>query len=150
MSMDNDGGFGGFYFEEGDRSTAYVYMTDPANVEAARAAFNKLYREGASEITVAPVQGKYTMEQLVEWFQMTDRALLEAGIGATSGGVESSENKFTLGLPTEDDLPAAEAILRELGVPRGAVEFGFGPSELLGNVSGVSPASRVYSRGASC
>ena len=44
IAVEHQGGFGGYYFDETDRSTAYVYMLDPSRTETAEAAFRAAYR----------------------------------------------------------------------------------------------------------
>ena len=50
VAEDHEGGFGGFYFDGAERGKVYVYMKDPSNIDAARAAFNAAY-EGRRTIT---------------------------------------------------------------------------------------------------
>ena len=43
VAQEHEGGFGGFYFHETDKSIAYVYMQDVTKTTAAEKAFNAAY-----------------------------------------------------------------------------------------------------------
>ena len=59
IAQEHEGGFGGFYFDEDDRSHAYVYMLDPNSAEAAKAAVTEAYGENSRSIAkITPVQGE--------------------------------------------------------------------------------------------
>ena len=87
IAAEHKGGFGGYYFDETDRSTAYVYMLDPSQTEAAKAAFRAAYRGDRQVDRIVPVQGDYAFNDLLEWFHVLDTAMVENGIHPTTGGV---------------------------------------------------------------
>ena len=121
MARDHEGGFGGYYFHETDKSTVFVYMLDVTNTAAAEAAFRAAYH-GSREITqIIPVQGDYSFDQLVEWFHILDRALIESGIPPARASVREIENRIRMGLFDADQIDDALQIMEKLGIPEGAV-----------------------------
>ena len=121
VARDHEGGFGGYYFHETDKSTVFVYMLDVTNTAAAEAAFRAAYH-GSREITqIIPVQGDYSFDQLVEWFHILDRALIESGIPPARASVREVENRIRIGLFDEDQIDDALQIMEKLGIPEGAV-----------------------------
>ena len=121
VARDHEGGFGGYYFHETDKSTVFVYMLDVTNTAAAEAAFRAAYH-GSCEITqIIPVQGDYSFDQLVEWFHILDRALIESGIPPARASVREIENRIRMGLFDADQIDDALQIMEKLGIPEGAV-----------------------------
>ncbi len=106
-------------------------MLDVTNTAAAEAAFRAAYH-GSREITqIIPVQGDYSFDQLVEWFHILDRALIESGIPPASTSVREVENRIRIGLFDEDQIDDALQIMERLGIPEGAVVLKEGYMELL-------------------
>ena len=131
VARDHEGGFGGYYFHETDKSIVFVYMLDVTNTAAAEAAFRAAYH-GSREITqIIPVQGDYSLDQLVEWFHILDRALIESGIPPARASVREVENRIRIGLFDEDQIDDALQIMERLGIPEGAVVLKEGYMELL-------------------
>ena len=85
IAAEHKGGFGGYYFDETDRSTAYVYMLDPSQTEAAKAAFRAAYRGDRQVDRIIPVQGDYAFNDLLEWFHVLGTAMVENGIHPSTG-----------------------------------------------------------------
>ena len=121
VAKDHDGGFGGFYFHETDKSIAYVYMLDITKKESAEAAFRAAYN-GDREITrIVPVQGDYSFDQLLEWFYILDRALIESGILPARASVREIENRIRIGVFDGEEIDNVRRIMEGLGIPEGAV-----------------------------
>ena len=121
VAKDHEGGFGGFYFHETDKSIAYVYMLDITKTEYAEAAFRAAYN-GDREITrVLPVQGGYSFDQLLEWFYILDRALIENGILPARASVREIENRIRIGVFDGEEIDNVRRIMERLGIPEGAV-----------------------------
>ena len=121
VAKDHEGGFGGFYFHETDKSIAYVYMLDITKKESAEAAFRAAYN-GDREITrIIPVQGDYSFDQLLEWFYILDRALIESGILPARASVREIENRIRIGVFDGEEIDNVRRIMERLGIPEGAV-----------------------------
>ena len=131
VARDHEGGFGGYYFHETDRSIVFVYMLDVTKTASAEAAFRAAY-SGDREITqIIPVQGDYSFDQLVEWFYILDIALIESGIPPAMASVREVENRIRIGLRDADQIDDALQIMKRLGIPEGAVVVKEGYMELL-------------------
>ena len=121
VAKDHDGGLGGYYFHETDKSIAYVYMLDITKTESAEAAFRAAYN-GDREITrIVPVQGDYSFDQLLEWFYILDRALIESGILPARASVREIENRIRIGVFDGEEIDNVRRIMEGLGIPEGAV-----------------------------
>ena len=121
VARDHEGGFGGYYFHKTDKSIVYVYMLDVTKTAAAEAAFRAAYH-GSHEIArIIPVQGDYSFDQLVEWFYILDRALIESGIPPARASVREIENRIRIGLFDADQIDDALQVMERLGIPEGAV-----------------------------
>ena len=123
IAAEHKGGFGGYYFDETDRSTAYVYMLDPSQTEAAKAAFRAAYRGDRQVDRIVPVQGDYAFNDLLEWFHVLDTAMVENGIHPTTGGVREISNRIRFGLEDIGQATDARRIMGDLDIPQGAVVF---------------------------
>ena len=123
IAAEQKGGFGGYYFDETDRSTAYVYMLDPSQTEAAKAAFRAAYRGDRQVDRIVPVQGDYAFNDLLEWFHVLDTAMVENGIHPTTGGVREISNRIQFGLEDIGQATEARRIMSDLDIPQGAVVF---------------------------
>ena len=121
VAKDHEGGLGGYYFHETDKSIAYVYMLDITKTESAEAAFRAAYN-GDREITrIVPVQGDYSFDQLLEWFYILDRALIESGILPARASVREIENRIRIGVFDGEEIDNVRRIMEGLGIPEGAV-----------------------------
>ena len=118
VSRSNGGGYGGFYL---DGNTAYVYMTDVTNIEAAEAAFRASYNGDRTVSQIVPVQGSYTLDQLVDWFYSVDRGLGDVGIVSSMGGMRPAKNAFMIAVREQSLVDDAWGVIDHLNVPRGAV-----------------------------
>ncbi len=132
----HEGGFGGYYFDREDRGRAYVFMLDPAEVEAARAAFREAYGGDRTITSIVPVQGGYAFNDLLRWFGILYTAFVRSGIPLTSGAVQEIDNRIHFGIADLCQVDEARRIMDEIGVPPGAVVFrkghyGFFPDEGL-------------------
>ena len=131
VASDHEGGFGGFYFHETDKSIVYVYMQDVTKTAAAEAAFRAAYSGDRKITQIIPVQGDYSLDQLVEWFYILDRALLASDIIPMRGSVREIENRIYFGLEDADLFDDALQVMERLGIPEGAVIFDEDSIELL-------------------
>ena len=131
VARDHAGGFGGYYFHETDKSIVFVYMRDVTKTAAAVAAFRAAY-SGDREVTqIIPVQGDYSFDQLVEWFYILDRALIESGIPSVRASVREIENRIRIGLFDAYQIDDALQIMERRGIPEGAVIVEKGGVRLL-------------------
>ena len=133
IAAEHKGGFGGYYFDETDRSTAYVYMLDPSQTEAAKAAFRAAYRGDRQVDRIVPVQGDYAFNDLLEWFHVLDTAMVENGIHPSTGGVREISNRIRFGLEDIGQATEARRIMSDLDIPQGAVVFEKEKIKLLAN-----------------
>ena len=133
IAAEHKGGFGGYYFDETDRSTAYVYMLDPSQTEAAKAAFRAAYRGDRQVDRIVPVQGDYAFNDLLEWFHVLGTAMVENGIHPSTGGVYEIYNRIQFGLKEIEQETEARRIMGDLDVPQGAVVFKKRKLKLLAN-----------------
>jgi hypothetical protein len=133
IAAEHKGGFGGYYFDETDRSTAYVYMLDPSQTEAAKAAFRAAYRGDRQVDRIVPVQGDYAFNDLLEWFRVLDAAMVKNGIHPTTGGVREISNRIWFGLEDIGQAENARRIISDLDIPQGAVVFEKSKTRLLSN-----------------
>ena len=117
----NDGGFGGYYFDENNPSTVYVYMLDVTKAAEAEEAFRASQNKDAQYTRVVPVQGNHSMDDLVDWFYQTLKAFDDGGIQVNGAGLRLRDNGFSFML--EGDLDGAWAIIDELGIPRDAASL---------------------------
>ena len=121
VAREHEGGFGGYYFHETDKGVVFVYMQDVSKRAAAEAAFRAAYG-GDREITqIIPVQGNYSFDQLLTWFRLLDRALIESGILPVKASVREIENRIWIGLRDESQPDEVRRIMKGLGIPYGAV-----------------------------
>ena len=121
IARDHEGGFGGYYFHETDKSIVYVYMQDVTKTAAAEAAFRAAYSGDRKITQIIPVQGDYSLDQLVEWFYILDGALIESGIPPARASVREVENRIRIGLFDADQIDDVLHIMERLGIPEGAV-----------------------------
>ena len=118
-SRDNVGGYGGHYYDENDPSKVYVYMTDMTQVAAAETAYRSAERDDAGITNVVVVQGRYSMDNLVDWFYEALNAFDSGGVDVNSAGLRPRDNQFSFTIGT--NLDDAWAIIDGLGIPRDAL-----------------------------
>ena len=133
LAAEHQGGFGGYYFDETDRSIAYVYMQDPSQTETAEAAFRAAYRGDRQIDRIIPVQGDYAFNDLLEWFRVLDAAMVKNGIHPSTGGVYEIYNRIQFGLKEIEQETDARRIMSDLDIPQGAVVFEKSKTRLLSN-----------------
>ena len=121
IARDHEGGFGGFYFHETDKGIVYVYMLDVTKTAAAEAAFRAAYKGDREIAQIIPVQGDYSLDQLVEWYYTLTRAFSASDIDWRIGAVHERDNRIYLGLRHEDQISDARRVMERLGIPEGAV-----------------------------
>ena len=137
MTTTHEGGFGGYYFHDTDKSIVYVYMKDVTKTAAAEAAFRAAY-SGDHQITqIIPVQGDYSFDQLVEWFNILDRALIASGILPARASIREIENRIVIGLRDRHQIADVRRKMEELGIPEGAVVIRENYSTLLADKDSV-------------
>lgn len=60
-----EGGFGGYYFDETDKSRVYVYMKDTTKTANAASAFRDIYQGQHTVTTITTGQGQYAFDDLL-------------------------------------------------------------------------------------
>lgn len=139
VATEHEGGFGGYYFDERDKSHVYVFMMDPSKTASAEAAFREAY-DGRHTVTrVTPVQGQHPFDQLVAWSPVLDRALIANDIHPTIGAVMEICNRIYRGLWDESQIADARRVLRDLEIPQDAVVFEQARPVLLGEEPSWQP-----------
>ena len=131
----NAGGFGGYYFDENNPSTVYVYMVDVTKDAEAEAAFRAIQNKDAQYTRIVPVQGNHSMDDLVDWFYQALKAFDDGGIQVNGAGLRLRDNGFSFMLG--GNLDGAWAIIDELGIPRDAASLTMGEWELLADKDNV-------------
>lgn len=117
--------FGGYFYDQ--NGDLVVYLTDPAQAAAARAAIAPLLAEkrlSAHQQPTAPDivvrEARYTFLQLAAWRdRMTDEVLSLAGVVFTD--LDEARNRLAVGLESEAARAEAERTLASLGIPLEAV-----------------------------
>ena len=137
IAKEHEGGFGGYYFDETDKSTVYVYMKDVTKTAAAEAAFRAAYSGDRQVSRVIAVQGGYSFDQLVGWFNALDKALIESGIPPAKASIREVENRIRIGLFDASQIDDVRRIMKKLGSPDGAVAISENHSRLLAGKDSV-------------
>ena len=123
IAREYEGGFGGYHFDDTDKSTVYVYMVDPSKTEAAESTFRAAYQDGREINQIVPVQGDYPFDVLVEWFHALDAAMVRDDIHPTTGAVLESSNRVFFGLADMRQVEDARRIMDDLDIPEDAMIF---------------------------
>ena len=123
IAQEYEGGFGGYYLHNSDKSTVYVYMLDPSQDEAAKDAFRAAYRGKRQVAQIIPVQGNYAFDDLLNWFYALDGAMVQDSIHPSTGAVLEIANRIQFGLEDMGQAEDARRIMDDLGIPEGAVIF---------------------------
>ena len=147
IAQEYEGGFGGYYFDDTDKSTVYVYMVDPSETEAAEGAFRSFYRGGREPNRIIPVQGDYPFDVLLNWFHALDTAMVRDDIHPTTGAVLEISNRILFGLDDMGQVEEARRIMEDLGIPKEAVIFEEARAELLANGDSVNAKWRPLTGG---
>ena len=121
IARDHEGGFGGYYFHETDKSIVYVYKLDITKTAAAEAAFRAAHGDDDDITQIIPVQGDYSLDQLVEWYHILIRAFPASDIRMSTSSVSERENRIHIGLWDGDQIDDALRVMGKLGIPQGAV-----------------------------
>ena len=111
-------GFGGSYMLQSEPTTAYVYMTDTTQTEAAETAFRASHPEDSLFTNIVVVQGTYTLDQLTEWSTLVDHALVAADIHPTSGGVDQDTNQVSFTVRSQAEVEPAYKVVDSPGDPQ--------------------------------
>ena len=119
-ASDHEGGFGGWYFSE-DKGTVYVFMMDTTKVTAAGEAFRAAYAGQHDPANIEVVEGRYSLDDLVEWTNQLAVALPEAGVPWKGIGVDHANNVISVGFVSADSFETAGQVRERLGIPEGAV-----------------------------
>ena len=118
-----EGGFGGYYFDDMDKSHVYVYMKDPTKTNKAISAFRDIYQGQHKVTTITTVQGQYAFNDLMTWLPIASRVLDDNDISVSTSAVKEIHNRIEFGLSTWSQLEDAERAIGETTVPVGAVRF---------------------------
>ena len=122
-------GFGGMFSEPGTSGsrTLNVYMLEPSQQKAEELAFQIVGQESLDRVSnVRALQGRYTWEQLLEWYRLID----STGLGVTGAHLTADymndRNRLIIEIDTEWN-PHVEAevedILKQLGIPQESVHL---------------------------
>ena len=119
-------GFGGYYLDRGTRKpphwyTAYVYMLDACQHEAAELAVKQLVdpeRLGEDIFGVYAVEADYSIVQLGRWYEYVS-GLTDPGLVVTD--IDESRNRLEIRVVDDAAAQRVEEKLKELPVPREAV-----------------------------
>ena len=142
VAKEHEGGFGGYYFHDTDKSHVYVFMVDPSKAAAAEAAFRKAYNGMHAVTQITPVQGQHPFDQLVAWSPVLDRALIANDMHPTIGAVMEGCNRIYRGFWDESQIADASRIVRDLEIPQDAVVFEQARPVLLGKEPSRQPILR--------
>jgi len=119
-ALENPGGFGGYYIS-GDRTTAYVYMTDVELTVTAEAIFRDIYKGMHDIESVIPVYGEYSFDELSDWYIEINSSPGDVFITTSSFSVR--DNRLEFGVLEAADVARMHSLLQELGIPLRAVKI---------------------------
>jgi hypothetical protein len=111
-------GFGGMYLDQDGRLA--VYLKDPAQLPAARAAVEAVF--GAGTIPAAGVHavaGQYTLSELAAWTKRATGVMQLPGVVFVD--LDESRNRVAIGVDNGSRTPAVEKMLASMKIPRAAV-----------------------------
>ena len=123
IADEGEGGFGGYYFDETDKSYVYVFMKDTSNTQAARDAIDTGYRGKRTITRISVVQGQFAFDDLLTWYRLLFDAMATDSIDMSSGAVMESRNRIVFGLPNMSQVPDIRELMGELGILTNAVVF---------------------------
>jgi hypothetical protein len=111
-------GFGGMYVDEVGRLA--VYLKDPAQLTAARAAIETAFGPGTIPAAgVHAVPGQYTMSQLAAWTRRANRVLSLPGVVFVD--LDEARNRVAVGVEDNSRIQPIQKMLASLDIPRAAV-----------------------------
>ena len=111
-------GFGGMYVDKDGRLA--VFLKDPAQLPAARAAIETVFGQGAIPAGGAhAVAGQYTMSQLAAWTRRAGRVLELPGVVFVD--LDEARNRVAVGVEDDSRTPSVQKMLASLDIPRAAV-----------------------------
>ena len=123
ISASHAGGYGGYYFSDDDK-TVYVYMLDPTQQEAAEAAVRAAHGRPLGDVSIVPVQGRYSMKQLADWYRPLKSKLSERGVHPSTSSIRETDNRIEFGYrDLEEKRATIEGVIAEMGVPLDAVHL---------------------------
>lgn len=124
--------FGGFYLDENGQPTVYLLDPGSARKDEVRSALKEVFGEDvltfendrrrsgdAPEVQLR--EGTYRMGSLLSWYERLPRVLKIDGAIMTD--LHERENNLTVGVKTLEATDRVEEKLRELEIPREAVEI---------------------------
>ena len=137
-TKDYSGGFGGYYFDPANPTTAYVYMKDTTKAADAEDAFRAAYPNNSKYTRIMVVPGSYSVDDLTDWYYQAVAALDSASnVTLTSSSMNIMGNGFRLTVDSDDGQRAAWAIIDDLSIPRGAVSLTVGRATFLADGNNV-------------
>lgn len=111
-------GFGGMYVDKDGRLA--VFLKDPAQLPAARAAIETVFGQGTIPAGGAhAVAGQYTMSQLAAWTRRAGRVLELPGVVFVD--LDEARNRVAVGVEDDSRTPSVQKMLASLDIPRAAV-----------------------------
>ena len=111
-------GFGGMYVDKDGRLA--VFLKDPAQLPAARAAIETVFGQGTIPAGGAhAVAGQYTMSQLAAWTRRAGRVLALPGVVFVD--LDEARNRVAVGVEDDSRTPSVQKMLGSLDIPRAAV-----------------------------
>ena len=134
---DVDGGFGGYYFDPANPTTAYVYMKDTTKTTEAANIFRNLFPDNSKYTTIEVVRGAYTVDELTDWFYQAFAAVEAANVTVLSASMNIMENEFQLTVGNTSALATAWDVIDDLDIPRGAVSLSVGQTSRLADGDNV-------------
>lgn len=111
-------GFGGMFV--GEDGKLVVYLRDPSQLAAARAAIEAVF--GPQQVPPGGVRarrGQYSFSELKCWKERAGTLFRIPGV--TIVDLDESRNRVAIGVEDESAMPAVERALASLGIPRTAV-----------------------------
>ena len=98
-------------------------MLDVTKTAEAETALRAAYSDADQYANIVPVQGRYSMDDLIELFYQTLWAFdaLDSGVHVNGASLERRENRYWF--IVEGDLEDAWGLIDGLGIPREAVSL---------------------------
>lgn len=124
--------FGGFYLDEEGNPTVYLLDPAPSRKDEVRSVLEETFGEDIFSLADEPRrseeppelqlrEGIYSMEELLAWYERLPEVL--TADGAIMVDLHERENNLTVGVETREAADRVEERLRELEIPREAVEI---------------------------
>ncbi len=97
-----------------------VYLKDPAQLSAARAAIESVFGRAAIPAAGAhAVAGQYTMSELAAWTRRANRLLSLPGVVFVD--LDEARNRVAVGVDDDSRSQSVQKMLASLDIPRAAV-----------------------------